>query len=80
VDHDKLAPLFAGLTTLPGVGPALAGLLERACGGRRVLDLLFHLPQSYVDRRHRPSIRAARPGKVATLAVEVVAMPAGSAS
>ena len=72
MDHDKLAPLFAGLTTLPGVGPALAGLLERACGGRRVLDLLFHLPQSYVDRRHRPSIRAARPGKVATLAVEVV--------
>ena len=72
MDHDKLAPLFAPLATLPGVGPTLAALLERVSGGSRVLDLLFHLPQSYVDRRQRPTIRAARPGQVATLAVEVV--------
>jgi ATP-dependent DNA helicase RecG len=37
-----------------------------------VIDLLFHMPESYLDRRHRPTIRAARPGVVATLAVEVV--------
>jgi ATP-dependent DNA helicase RecG len=37
-----------------------------------VIDLLFHLPESYLDRRQRPRIAEARPGTVATLAVEVV--------
>jgi ATP-dependent DNA helicase RecG len=57
---------------LRGVGPALASLLARATGGTRVLDLLFHLPESFVDRRNRPTIKAALPGQVATLEVEVV--------
>jgi len=60
------------LTTLRGIGPALAGLITRAVGGERVLDLLFHLPESYLDRRARPTIAAARPGQVATLEVEVI--------
>jgi len=54
------------------VGPALAKLIERVAGGPRVLDLLFHMPDSYLDRRSRPTIRTAQPGQVATLAVEVV--------
>ena len=37
-----------------------------------MLDLLFHLPESYVDRRARPAVRDARPGQIATLEVEVV--------
>ncbi|MBS0561753.1 MAG: ATP-dependent DNA helicase RecG, partial [Proteobacteria bacterium] len=69
---DLLAPLFAPLTSLRGVGPALGALLARATGGERVLDLLFHLPESYLDRRERPTIARARAGEVATLAVEVV--------
>ncbi|MBV9250963.1 MAG: ATP-dependent DNA helicase RecG [Acetobacteraceae bacterium] len=72
VEHDSLAPLFAPLTTLRGVGPALAGLIARAAGGERVIDLLFHMPESYLDRRARPSIAQAHPGMVATLEVEVV--------
>jgi len=72
VHPDLLAPLFAPLTSLRGVGPALAGTLARAIGGERVLDLLFHLPESYLDRRERPTIARARAGEVATLAVEVV--------
>lgn len=72
MNHDKLAPILAELATLPGVGPTLAALLARVSGGSRVLDLLFHLPQAYVDRRDRPTIRAARAGQIATLAVEVV--------
>ena len=72
VDHDPLTPLFAPLTTLKGVGPAVAALIAKAAGGGRVIDLLFHLPESYVDRRHRPTIANARPGEVATLAIEVV--------
>ncbi len=69
---DPLAPLLAPQTTLRGVGPAVAGLLARATGGTRVLDLLFHLPDSFVDRRNRPTLKGAQPGQVATLAVEVV--------
>ena len=37
-----------------------------------MIDLLFHMPESYLDRSARPTIRAANPGTVATLAVEVV--------
>jgi ATP-dependent DNA helicase RecG len=50
----------------------VAGLIARVCGGERLVDLLFHMPDSYLDRRNRPTIRGARAGTVATLAVEVV--------
>ena len=46
--------------------------MARAVGGGRVIDLLFHLPESYVDRRARATIKGAVPGQIATLAVEVV--------
>jgi ATP-dependent DNA helicase RecG len=69
---DRLAPLFAPLTSLVGIGPTVAGLIARAAGGNRVIDLLFHLPESYLDRTAHPTIRDAKPGTVATLAVEVV--------
>ena len=67
-----LAPVLAPVTGLRGVTPALAKLIEKVAGGGRVLDLLFHMPESYMDRRGRPTIRDALPGTVATLAVEVV--------
>jgi ATP-dependent DNA helicase RecG len=72
VNADPLAPLFAPLTSLRGIGPAVAGLIARVAGGNRVIDLLFHMPESYLDRSARPTIRTAKPGTVATLAVEVV--------
>jgi ATP-dependent DNA helicase RecG len=71
VDHDPLTPLFSPLTTLRGVGPAVGALIAKVAGGERVIDLLFHLPESYVDRRQRPAIAQARPGQIVTLAVEV---------
>jgi ATP-dependent DNA helicase RecG len=72
VNADPLAPLFAPLTSLRGIGPAVAALIARAAGGNRVIDLLFHMPESYLDRSAKPAIRDAKPGTVATLAVEVV--------
>ena len=72
VDHDPLTPLFSPLTTLKGVGPTVGALIAKVAGGERVIDLLFHLPESYLDRRQRPTIAQARPGQIATLAVEVV--------
>ncbi len=78
--QDALAPLFAPLTLLHGIGPTVAGLLKRAIGGERLIDLLFHLPEGYLDRRARPTLKQAlqgvrpwaKPGQVATLAIEVV--------
>ena len=72
MDHDPLTPLFSPLTTLKGVGPTVGALIAKVAGGERVIDLLFHLPESYLDRRQRPTIAQARPGQIATLAVEVV--------
>ncbi|MBN9560054.1 MAG: ATP-dependent DNA helicase RecG [Alphaproteobacteria bacterium] len=72
MQHDPLAAVFAPLTSLRGIGPAVAKLIARAAGGDRVIDLLFHLPESYLDRRDRPTIARAVPGRIATLEVEVV--------
>jgi ATP-dependent DNA helicase RecG len=47
----SLSGLFEPLDSLPGVGPKRALLLEKACGGARVLDLLFHLPDRVAERR-----------------------------
>ncbi len=72
MEPDRLARLFAPQTSLRGVGAALAALLHRATGGGRVIDLLFHLPDSYIDRRERTALRDLQPGKMATVAVDVI--------
>ena len=70
-----LNPLFAEVTSLPGVGPKLAPLFDKLLTGperpARLVDLLFHLPYAATDRRARPKIRDAKPDEVVTL--EVVA-------
>jgi ATP-dependent DNA helicase RecG len=65
-----LFPLFAPVTSLPGIGPRFAKLFERIAGPS-IVDLLWHLPQGLVDRRFRPKIREAPPGAVATITVRV---------
>ncbi|MGL5363182.1 MAG: ATP-dependent DNA helicase RecG [Bosea sp. (in: a-proteobacteria)] len=70
-----LDPLFAPVTTLPGIGPKLAPLLDRLVGRddtpARVIDLLFHLPQGAVDRRPSGTIADAPYGETATFAGRV---------
>ena len=61
VEHDSLAPLFAPLNTLRGVGPAVATLLARVANGERVLDLLFHLPEFVLG----PAIASGHSGRAA---------------
>ena len=67
-----LALLRAPLTYLPGIGPRLAEGLKRLVGGAQLRHLLFHMPDSYVDRRERPSLGTARPGGIVTIAVTVM--------
>src|SRR5260370_39689194 len=52
--------LFAPVTVLPGIGPQLGRLFERAAGPD-VVDLLWHLPVGVVDRRAAPPIGALNP-------------------
>jgi len=69
-----LNPLFASITTLPGVGPKQDKLFRYLLGRNetpRLVDLLLHLPVSVIDRRSRPKIRDAEPGTVVTLEVHV---------
>ena len=55
------ASLASPLTALAGVGPALAGKLERL-GLQRVEDLLFLLPLRYEDRTRLVRLGALQPG------------------
>jgi ATP-dependent DNA helicase RecG len=69
-----LNPLFASVTSLPGVGPKQDKLLRYLLGcdeTPRLVDLLLHLPSQVIDRRARPKIRDAAPGTVVTLEVTV---------
>src|ERR1700710_1183541 len=67
-----LAQIRAPLTSLAGIGPRLADPLKRLLSGAGVLPLLLHIPDSYIDRRERPPLRDAKPGRVVTLAVQVM--------
>jgi len=76
---DLLNPLFAPVRAMPGVGPKTGKLFDRllgAAGGAgseaRVIDLMFHLPTSVVDRRARPKIAEAPLDGVALLDITVI--------
>ena len=70
-----LNPLFATVSALPGIGPRLeklyARLLSREGDKPRIIDLLFHLPTGFVDRRNQPKLSEVVPDTVVTVAVTV---------
>ncbi|MBS0247433.1 MAG: ATP-dependent DNA helicase RecG [Proteobacteria bacterium] len=68
-----LNPLFAAITSLPGVGPKLAVLYGKLLGREepRVIDLLLHMPSGTIDRRARPKLNEVTPGQVVTVSVTV---------
>ena len=63
---DILNPLFAEIEALKGIGPNLAKPLKRL-GIARVVDALFHLPVSWVDRKAVDALDAADAGQVVTI-------------
>jgi ATP-dependent DNA helicase RecG len=71
-----LDPLFASVSTLPGIGPKIAKLLTAFLSSQpnreaSVADLLFHIPHSVIDRRHRPGIAYSENGDIVTLDVTI---------
>jgi ATP-dependent DNA helicase RecG len=68
---DILNPLFAEVTALKGVGPALAKPLDRL-GLHRVVDVAFHLPTGFIDRLPRDELDMADAGRTIAITVTPV--------
>ncbi len=66
-----LFPIFAPVTSLKGVGPRIATLIE-GIAGPHIADLFWHLPSGLIDRRFAPRIADAPSGVIATITVDVV--------
>ena len=66
-----LFPIFAPVTSLKGVGPRIAKLIE-GIAGPHIADLFWHLPSGLIDRRFAPRIADAPSGVIATITVDVV--------
>ena len=68
---DLLNPIFAEVTALKGVGPALAKPLDRL-GMARVVDVAFHLPTGWIDRLAREELDASDAGCVIAITLKVI--------
>lgn len=67
----ELDPLFRSITTLPGVGPRNGKLMEKLLGGAKLIDLLFHAPVDFIDRRFTCPIAEAPAEKIMTTQVRI---------
>jgi ATP-dependent DNA helicase RecG len=71
-----LNPLFASAEMLPGVGPKIGRLVTHLLGRdgnpALVVDLLFHMPSSTIDRRRRPKINEAERNAVVLIQAAAV--------
>jgi ATP-dependent DNA helicase RecG len=68
---DILNPLFVEVELLKGVGPNLARPLKRL-GLLRAVDLLFHLPLTWIDRKRVETVEAEDAGRIVTVLVTPV--------
>jgi ATP-dependent DNA helicase RecG len=75
---DILNPLFAEVEALKGIGPALAKPLKRL-GLDRVVDILFHLPVGWIERKRVETLDMADAGRVISVVVTPVDYRQGGA-
>jgi ATP-dependent DNA helicase RecG len=68
---DILNPLFAEVEVLKGIGPQLAKPLKRL-GLERVVDILFHLPVSWIERKRVELLDEADAGAIVSVVVTPV--------
>ena len=74
---DILNPLFAEITALKGVGPALARPLERL-GLARAIDVAFHLPTGMVERHRVDRLAMADVGRIISIVLTPASYRQGS--
>jgi len=70
VRPEILFPLFAPVTSLPGIGPRLGKLMAKLVGDK-VVSLCWHLPSGLIDRRLAPKLADAPEGTIVTLTLVV---------
>lgn len=68
---EKLFSLFSPIETLSGIGKKTAVLCEKL-EITKTVDLLFHLPTGYIDRRLKSDIVSLADSQYATLKVTPV--------
>ena len=71
-----LDPLFASLSSLPGIGAKMGELYARLLGREsieecRIIDLIFHVPTGLIDRRKQPGIALSPQGSIVTVTARV---------
>jgi ATP-dependent DNA helicase RecG len=69
---EALFTYFADIESLPGVGKRNRQAFERLAGARLV-DTVFHIPASVINRSYHPKVMEAAPGSIATIEVDVIA-------
>jgi ATP-dependent DNA helicase RecG len=70
VRPEILFPLFADVSSLKGVGTRMSAHFERLLGNK-IIDVLWHLPSSLIDRRWRPEVDELIDGAIATIEIVV---------
>src|SRR3712207_2719234 len=68
---DILNPLFAEVEVLKGVGPGLAKPLKKL-GLERVVDILFHAPVSWIERKRVDELDEGDAGAIITIVLTPV--------
>ena len=62
--------LFSNIISIKGIGPKYAKLIERLCG-KYLIDLLYHKPVAFIDRRNAPKIKDIEDNQIVTLVVTI---------
>lgn len=66
-----LNPLFSPIETLNGIGKRFGVLIKNLCG-EKVIDLLWHLPSGFIDRRCIIPLSSAQNGQLWTGKVQII--------
>lgn len=66
-----LNPLFAPIINLKGIGSRYCKLVENLCG-KKIVDMLWHLPAGLVDRTYSVPLSCAQPGRIWSGKVRIV--------
>ena len=62
--------IFKDSISLSGIGPRTTNLLEKVCG-KRLIDLVFTLPKSFIDRRYSPLISEIDSSRICTIKIKI---------
>ncbi|MDG1858543.1 MAG: ATP-dependent DNA helicase RecG [Emcibacteraceae bacterium] len=65
-----LYPLFAETISLPGVGARIGASLDKIAG-KRIVDLLWHMPVDVIDRRNSPALKDILFDQIVTVEVTI---------